>query len=156
MSASFWVAASTVVFLAVIYFLAKNAIAVFLSDKRKEIEAALEDTKKKRQDAEALYEEYRQKMEGLEQQTSEIIENAEKSASEMLKKADEDIQKLQEVKKAEIARRISEYERSLKDSITNKYADFVSDVISDQAKSGGDSANIDLSKLKLSLTEKNH
>lgn len=156
MSASFWVAASTIVFLAAIYFLAKNAIASFLSEKRKEIEEALEDTKKKRQDAEALYEEYRQKMEGLEQQTSEIIENAEKSAAEMLKKADEDIQKLQEIKKAEIARRISEYERSLRDGVTNKYADFVSGIISEQAKSGSDRTNIDLSGLKLSIAEKNH
>lgn len=155
MSASFWVAVSTVVFMVVIYLLAKKSIADFLAEKRKEIVEALEDTKKKRQDAEALYEEYRQKMEGLEQQTSEIIENAEKSAAEMLKKADQDIQKLQDIKKAEIARRISEYERSLKDSVTNKYADFISTIISEQAKSGHENMNIDISKLKFSFTEKN-
>ena len=155
MDASLWVALSTVTFVVVIYLLAKNAIANFLNEKREEISAALEETKKKRQDAEALYEEYRQKMEGLEQQTSEIIENAEKSAAEMLKKADEDILKLQEIKKAEIARRISEYERSLKDSITKKYADVISNIITDQAKSGGDEVGLDLSELKTAFAQKN-
>ncbi|MEM6602754.1 MAG: ATP synthase F0 subunit B [Pseudomonadota bacterium] len=151
MTASNWVYLSTLVFLALVFFKSRKAIIAFLDAKRDEIQKNLTETKHKRMEAEALYEEYRIKMEALEQQTQIIIDNAEKTAAEMLKKAEEDIEALKTSKKNEVQRRIADYERSVKDKLTAKYAHIFYELFQDEARGMVSQKEIDFKSIK-SLT----
>lgn len=149
MNEAFFVYLSTVVFIVLLWkFGIFEKIVSFLESKCEEIRIRLSQTDKMRQEAEALYNEYRIKMEMLEREASDILASAQKTADMMLEKAHQEIKIISERKKQELERRISDYERAVKEELVQKYADIIIDVLEEQAYKDFSVKKLDLNEIR--------
>ena len=149
MNEAFFVYLSTFIFLVLLWkFGVFEKIISFLEGKRNEIRLRLSEANQMRKDAEVLYDEYRVKMEMLEHEASDIIASAQKASNMLLEKAQHDIEIMSERKKQEVNRRISDYERSLKEELVRKYADTLINILEECADKDISVRKIDLNEVR--------
>lgn len=149
MTASVWVYISTIVFVGIVFYLAKKPVISYLQDKQDEISDLLKDIEAKNLEAKKLYDKYRKKMDSLDSETSNIISSAEETAKGIISQAEKDIENIKNIKKNELDRRLKEYEESLKQKLYDQYSSIIIDRISSSARSNIDNSNLDFSSFKL-------
>ena len=123
-----WLAASFLIFAAIVYFKGGPVIAKKLDERIEQIETSIKESENLKTEAQELLAQYKRKHSEAEKEAKAIIENAKAHADEILKNAEKELQEVVDRKERQAEERVKHMENNAESEVKSYAAGVVIDV----------------------------